>query len=204
MRTSLVLLLCVLAAALGAGGVWLWSQQQPSGFFAEEALAERVREVARLETLEVSLYKKVSFTPEPEASDSLWRNVLNWARHSVRNPHGRALLFADATLSVDLSRLGREGLRVRGARVEVVLPPVVAKVSLKPGETEVLDSNLDTEETAQLFELAREAFQREVENDEALKARARASAERTLRALFLGLGYTDVHFVERLPALTPG
>jgi hypothetical protein len=203
MRTVLVLLLCVLAAVLGAGGAWLWSQHHP-GFLEEEALAQRVREVARLETLEVSLYKKVSFTPEPQASDSLWRNVLSWARHSVRNPHGRALLFADATLSVDLSRLGRDGLRVSGTRVEVVLPPVVARVSLKPGETEVLDSNLDTEETAQLFELAREAFQREVESDEALKARARASAERTLRALFLGLGFSEVRFVDRLPALTPG
>jgi len=83
----------------------------------------------------------------------------------------------------------------------VVLPPVQVQVELKPAETEVIGSNLDSKETAQLFELARTAFEREVGADEKLKARARASAEQSLRALFIGLGFTEVAFVKELPPL---
>ena len=49
------------------------------------------------------------------------------------------------------------------------------QVALRPGETEVLDSNLDSQETAALFEAAQDAFRREVEGDAALRARARSS-----------------------------
>jgi hypothetical protein len=197
MRAFLVLLLCLFTAALGAAGAWLYRPappRQPDG----PALVDRVREVARLETLEVALYKKVRFSPDPQPGATLWRDVLNWAKHSLRSPSGRAILFADATLSVDLSRLTTDSLRVVGSRVEVVLPPVGVKVALRPGETEVLDSNLNSQETAELFELARRAFELEVQQDAALKRRAREGAERTLRALFLGLGFREVHFVPTL------
>jgi hypothetical protein len=78
---------------------------------------------------------------------------------------------------------------------------VQVQVELKPAETEIIGSNLDSEQTAQLFELARTAFEREVSADEKLKARARASAEQSLRALFVGLGFTEVDFVKELPPL---
>ena len=54
--------------------------------------------------------------------------------------------------------------------------------------------------TARLLELARTAFEREVEADPALRERARASAERQIRALLATLGFSAVHFVEALPA----
>ena len=65
----------------------------------------------------------------------------------------------------------------------------------------MIGSNLDSKQTAQLLELARTAFEREVSADEKLKARARASAEQSLRALFAGLGFTEVAFVNELPPL---
>ena len=58
---------------------------------------------------------------------------------------------------------------------------------------------LDSAETAGLFELAKTAFEREVEADRALRERARASAERQVRALLVTLGFAAVHFVEALP-----
>jgi hypothetical protein len=109
-------------------------------------------------------------------------------------------VFADAHLGLDLARLDASSVRVRGREVWVVLPPIRATVELRPGETEVIGSNLDSAETARLLELAKDAFQREVGADRALQARARASAERQIRALLLTLGFAEVHFVEALPA----
>ena len=169
------------------------------------ALVERLREVARLETLEVSLYKKVRFSPEPQPTDRLWKDVLNWLLYTARAPEGRAIVFATAHLGYDFRRFDTSALHVSGTRVELVLPPLEVKVVLEPGETEVIGSNLDTAESAQLLELARAAFEREVLEDERLRARARASAEATLRALLLTLGFREVHLVERLPPVAhPG
>jgi hypothetical protein len=42
------------------------------------------------------------------------------------------------------------------------------------------------------------AFERDVAADERLKARARASAEQSIRALFLGVGFGEVRFVSDL------
>ena len=70
-----------------------------------------------------------------------------------------------------------------------------AKVSLRPEDTEVIDSNLDSAQTARLFELAKDAFEREVSADAALQARAHASAERQVRALLLTVGFKEVVFV---------
>ncbi|MCI0669126.1 MAG: DUF4230 domain-containing protein, partial [Myxococcaceae bacterium] len=139
--------------ALGAAGAWFLRPHAPASPDAA-AVAERVREVARLETLEVRLFKKVTFSPEPQPAGALWKDVINWAHYAVRQPSGRALFFADAQLWVDLSHLSVDRLRVSGTRVDVVLPPVAVKVALRPGETEVLDSNLDSQETAALFEAA--------------------------------------------------
>jgi len=191
---------CLLAAALGAGAMWHFTHREPPLPDAP-ALAVKVREVARLQTLDVSLYKKVSFAPDPRETGSIWGDLFQWASYSLRPPRGKAIVFAEAHLSVDLARMNASSLRVTGRRVEAVLPEVQVQVELKPAETEVIGSNLDSKETAQLFELARAAFQREVEADQALKARAHASAEQSLRALFVGLGFTEVAFLKELPPL---
>jgi hypothetical protein len=68
---------------------------------------------------------------------------------------------------------------------------------------EALGSNLDSAETARLLELAKVAFEREVEADRGLRERARASAERQIRALLTTLGFAAVHFVETLPSARP-
>jgi uncharacterized protein DUF4230 len=191
---------CLLAAALGAGAVWHFTQRERPLPDAP-ALVVKVREVARLQSLDVSLYKKVAFAPDPRETGSVWGDLAQWASYTLRPPRGRAIVFAEAHLGVDLAKLDVESLRVSGRRVEVMLPPVQVQVELKPAETEVIGSNLDSKQTAQLFEMARGAFEREVAADEKLKARARASAEQSLRALFVGLGFTEVEFVKELPPL---
>ncbi len=198
-----ILTVVVLGLAAGAGlGLALRLGRAPAPP-DPSAVATRVREVARLETLDVALYRKVAFAPEPIEADSLWGDVAGWLRHTFRTPHGKAIVFADAHVGLDLSRLDASSLRVTGRTVELALPPVRATVELRPGETEVIGSNLDSAETARLLELARAAFERDVNADEALRARARASAERALRGLLLTLGFAEVRFVEARAAGAP-
>lgn len=197
----LAVLLGIVAGALGAG---LLLRSSSPALPDTASVVEQMREVARLETLEVALYKKVSFSPEPKATDALWKDVVNWAAYTLQNPHGRAIVFADAHLGFDFQRLGPSNLHVAGTKVHVVLPPMDVRVALRPGETEVIDSNLDSAQTAQLLEKARLAFEKDVRADARLQQRARDSAERALRALLLTLGYREVVFVDRLPTGTAG
>lgn len=197
----LTVLLGIAAGALGAG---LLLRPTSPALPDTASVVQQMREVARLETLEVALYKKVSFSPEPRATDALWKDVVNWAAYTLQNPHGRAIVFADAHLGFDFQRLGPSSLHVAGTKVHVVLPPIDVRVALRPGETEVIDSNLDSTQTAQLLEKARLAFEKDVRADARLQQRARDSAERSLRALLLTLGYREVVFVDRLPTGTAG
>lgn len=198
MRRLLSLLL--LGLALGAGlALALRAVRRAPALPDPPAVATQIREVARLETLEVTLYKKVTFAPDPVAADSLWGDVAGWLRHTFRTPRGKAIVFATARLGLDLSKLDASAVRVQEREVYVVLPPLRAVVELRPGDTEIIGSNLDSAETAGLLDLAKTAFEREVEADRALRERARASAERQVRALLVTLGFAAVHFVEALP-----
>ncbi len=204
MGLVLRILLFVLAVALGAVGTFFALRPMARPLPDPPALVTQMREVARLETLDVALYKKVTFSPEPNATDSTWKDVINWAAYSIRKPQGRAIVFADAHLGYDFQRIDTSSLRVSGSRVEVVLPPLEVKVELRPGETEVINSNLDSQETAHLLERARLAFEKEVRADPRLRDRARVSAERSLRALFLSVGFTEVRFVDTLTQASAG
>jgi hypothetical protein len=82
--------------------------------------------------------------------------------------------------------------------VEVVLPRVQTRIELLPAQTEIIGSNLDSEQTAQLFDAAKNAFEGEVSADKELLQKARASAQQSLRSLFVGLGFAEVEFVEQL------
>lgn len=168
MGLVLRILLLVAAVALGAVGTFFALRPQPRVLPDPPALVLQMREVTRLETLDVSLYKKVTFSPEPTASDALWKDVINFAAHSLNKREGRAIVFADVHLGYDFQRIDTSSLRVVNSRVDVVLPPLEIKVELKPGETEVIDSNLDSAQTAFLLEKARLAFQKEVSFDQRL------------------------------------
>ncbi|WP_224249949.1 DUF4230 domain-containing protein [Hyalangium gracile] len=204
MGNVLRILVFIGAVALGALGAFIVLRPQARPLPDPPALVLQMREVTRLETLDVSLYKKVTFSPEPVASDALWKDVINWAAYSIHTPRGRAIVFADVHLGYDFQRIDTSNLRVTGSRVDVVLPPLEVKVELRPGETEIIDSNLNSEQTAHLLEKARLAFEREASNDQRLKERARQSAERSLRGLFLSLGFNEVRFVDQLPKASAG
>ena len=198
MRRVLGVLLLGLAIGAGAAlGFRLLARRQ--ALPDPPAVATRMREVARLVALDVTLYKKVSFAPEPTPAGSFWGDVGGWIKHAIRAPNGKAIVFADAHLGLDLSKLDASRVLVAGDEVWVVLPPLQVSVELRPGETEVIGSNLDTAETAKLFERSRAAFLREVRADPALNAKARDAAERALRALLLETGFDAVHFVDELP-----
>jgi hypothetical protein len=198
-RRFLTLLALGLGLGLGLVVAWRLLSPRPPAPPDPPALIETIRQVARLETLEVRLYKKITFAPEPEPADSVWGDLAGWVRHTLARPRGKAIVFAIASIGLDASRLGPEQVEVRGREVALVLPPLLTRVELLPAETEVIGSNLDSAETARLLELAKVAFQREVQADRGLQARARASAEQALTALLLQVGVTRVTFVERLP-----
>jgi hypothetical protein len=197
MRNLLAVAAILLAFALGAGVAWQLAHHE-ARLPDAPALVLKIREVARLETLDVSLYKKVDFAPDPREQATVWGAIGQWASYSVRPPRGRAIVFAVAHLGLDLRKLDAESLRVEGRGVEVVLPPVRTSVELRPAEVEIIGSNLDSAQTAQLFERARNAFEAEVSADKVLQEKARDSARQSLRSLFVGLGFSEVNFVEKL------
>jgi Protein of unknown function (DUF4230) len=197
MRNLLAVAALLLAFALGAGLVWHLSYREPRLPDAP-ALVLKIREVARLETLDVSLYKKIDFSPDPREQTTVWASLAQWASYTLRPPRGRAIVFAVAHLGIDLRKLDADSLRVTGRRVEVVLPRVQTQVELRPAEVEIIGSNLNSDQTAQLFERARNAFEAEVIADKLLQERARESARQSLRSLCVGLGFSEIAFVEKL------
>lgn len=199
MRYLLIVLALCVSAVAGAGVAWRLATAPPPRFLDSASVVTQMREVARLETLDVVLYKKVSLTPGAEPAEGVWGKVWSWARHTLRSPSGKAIVFADAHLGLDLGQLDVGRVLVRADGIWVALPPIRSTIELRPGETEVIGSNLDTAETAQLFEAAREAFAHDVAADQALQKRARAAAERALEALLVRLGFREIHFVDALP-----
>jgi uncharacterized protein DUF4230 len=195
-------ILWVLAGvAAGVIGVWALSHRQADTTVPPTPLVvDRIREVARLETLDLQVYKKITYAPEPAPTGALWSDVLAWAKSSLFPSHGRAIVFGTVHLGLDLSKLDARRVRIQGGRIEVALPPMHAQVELRPGETEIISSNLDSAQTAQLLELAKGAFEREVMADPALQAKARGSAERALTGLLLSLGFREVAFVDAIRA----
>jgi hypothetical protein len=204
--TSFRTVLLVLAGGVvGAGLVWGLSHRQPEpGLPSAPLVVDRIREVARLETLDLQVYKKIAYAPEPTPSGALWKDVLAWAKSALFPSHGRAIVFGTVHLGLDLSKLDARRLRIQGSRIEIALPPLQAQVELRPGETEIISSNLDSGQTARLLELARTAFEREVMADPALQAKARGSAERALTGLLFSLGFREVVFVDSVRPVGAG
>jgi uncharacterized protein DUF4230 len=198
MRTFAKPVVVALAAGAGLGLALRLAAPRGPELPDGPAVATRIREVTRLEALDVTLYRKVSFAPEPVESESLWGDVAGWLRHTFRTPRGKAIVFADAHLGIDLGALDASRVRVAARSIEIVLPEVRASIELRPADTEIIGSNLDSAETARLLELARAAFQRDVDRDPVLRQRARGAAERGITAFLLQLGFTEVRFVERL------
>ena len=168
-------------------------------------LVEKIREVARLEALEVSTYKKLGYEVPPPESDSMIGSLATWARYSTNPPAGRAIVFADVHIGLDLSKIDETAIQIEpdAERITLVLPPLVTRVELKPGETEVIASNLNTAGTAELFDRAKWAIEADVRKDEMLKGRARDSAQRALATFLQSVGFREVVFVDALaPAVT--
>lgn len=199
MRSTLKLILFGLAIGVGAALVISLVTRRPPPVPDPPAVVERVKDVARLETLEVTLYKKVTFSPEPQASGSALGDLGGWLRFTFNAPAGKAIVFAKGHLGIDAQQLDASRIRLEGRVATIALPPVRAQIELLPAETEVIGSNLDSAQTARLFDLAKQAFEKEVAADQKLQERARTSAERSIRALLLTAGFTDVKFVAEIP-----
>jgi hypothetical protein len=199
MRKLLVVFCLGVIAGIGAIVASRFVNLRPPSV-AEPALVLRMREVARLETLDLTLYRKIDFAPDPKSAPGLWSELATWVRYSVHPPQGKVIVFAEAHVGIDLARLGAQGLRVQGGTIYMVSPPLRVTIELRPAETEVIASSLDSAETAELLEKARAAFQHDVEQDVLVMQKARGAAERALTALVRELGYSELRLVEALPA----
>ena len=198
-KYAAVAALCAVCTLCGALIAVQLFKPKPPPVIQEAPVVTRIQEAARLESLDVTLYKKIDFSPDPKPADSIWGSFSNFARYAMKPPRGKAIVFAEAHLSIDLRKLNDQSVRVTGKKVQIVLPKLETKVELKPAETEIIGSNLDSKETAELFALAHDAFLREVSGDAALKEKATQAAKRSLQALIGTLGFWQVEFVDALP-----
>jgi hypothetical protein len=155
---------------------------------------ERLRAVSRLQVLDVSVTRKVTLLPEPVDQATLTGSVVQWARFAVAPPSGTALVAAEAHFAIDLSKLSADAVQVTGERVEISLPEAEVSVELTPGETEVVVSNLNSQQTTALLAKAQSEFAHSLRNDPRLREKARVSAERSLGSLVLALGFKEVRF----------
>lgn len=194
MRTAGSVFFGVLLAGTFALTWWLRGRVDGPRVPDAPAIVERVREVARLEALDVLLSKTVSYEPDPQPQDSILGAIATWAVYSVAAPEGRAIVVGVAHLSVDVSKLDATRVRVQGDTVEIDLPPVRTTVELIPERTEVIRSNLDSAETAALLAKARRALEADVAGDAALRGRARGAVEVSLGKLLKTLGFRHVRF----------
>src|SRR5438477_4546211 len=64
-------------------------------------VVERIREVQRLEVLEVTVYKKITFAPDAKEQATLLANVWQYARETVAPRRGKAIVSAQARFFVD-------------------------------------------------------------------------------------------------------
>ncbi len=186
--------------ALLAAGYFFGSRVPPPA--PGPTVVERLRAVSKLQVLDVSVTRKVTLLPEPVETATLTGAVVQWARFAVAPPAGTALVAAEAHYSIDLSRLQPGAVVVTGERVELTLPEPEVAIELTPGQTEVLASNLDSQQTAALLAKAQTELAASLGADPRLMAKARQSAERALGALVLGLGFKEVRFNQAGPVTT--
>lgn len=204
-RVLLVIAGALVAFALGAGLVFSALRSSARPLPDGPIVVERMRDTARLETLDVSLHEVIHFQPDPARRDSFVGTALEWARYELFPEKGTAVVFAVAHLGFDLSKLEEGRLRIAGDTILVQLPALATQVELLPDQTLVIDSNLTSQQTMQLLDVAKRRFEARLLEDARIRDRARASGERALRALLLTLGFREVLFVERLPsAIAPG
>ena len=156
------------------------------------AIIDRIRDVQRLEVLEVTVHEKLTFAPDPAPQPTLLAGVWAYARETVAPKRGRAIVFAQARFYVDLRRLKSDEVVVNGDEVTLTLPEPEVEASLLPGETEIIASNLDSHETAQLLAEAQTKLRGAVASDAKLRQRAREAAARTMTGLLKGLGFRKV------------
>lgn len=171
-------------------GVHVFSRPEPG------AIVERVKAVARLQTLEVHMSTTVTHEPDPKLAPTFTGQVLSWVAYHLRPKKGRALVSGVARLSLDLSQLDARAFRFQKDRVTLVLPEVQTSVELDLGRSEIIASNLDSAETAELFEKGRRLLAMQAENNESLQQQARTSAESALRSFLTQAGFREVVFVE--------
>jgi hypothetical protein len=149
-----------------------------------------MRDLSRLETTTFHMEKVIELTDEQSRLFGLVQ-----ARDQI-------LLVAvgDVVAGVDMSRLGDADVRVEPAasEVHVVLPaPEVLSTSIDEARTHVFSRATDVmaARKEELEGLARKEAQEQIEKgarDGGILDRARASAERTVRALLQSLGFTKI------------
>lgn len=196
MKIRTVISLCFTVGVVAAGA-WFF-QHSVRAFSHPEpgALVEQVKEVARLQTLEVRLATAVEHVPDPKLAPTFTGQVLSWAAYNLRAKKGRALVSGVARVSLDLSELDASAFHFDNDRVILVMPPMTTSVDIDLDRTEIVASNLNSSDTAELFEKGRRSLTMQVERNETLQQQARTAAQNALQKLLLSAGFREVVFVD--------
>ncbi|MBS1148385.1 MAG: hypothetical protein H6Q89_83 [Myxococcaceae bacterium] len=186
------LLALMAVVGLVAAGFFLGSRLPPQA--PSPTVVERLRAVSRLQVLDVSVTRKVTLQPDPVDQPTVTGALVQWARYAVAPPSGTALVTAEAHFAIDLSKLPPDAVSVQGERVELTLPEAEVSIELTPAQTEVVVSNLDSQQTTALLAKAQVELGQSLARDPRLREKARVAAERALGAVVLALGFKEVRF----------
>lgn len=196
-----VVVFCLLVLAGGYVGYRVGSPA-PRQATVYPSVIEKVREVAVLESLSVRVHKRIEFAPDPRRATSLVGELAEWVRHSLKKPRGRAIVFGEARFVFDLRHLDVDSARAEDGEVWLVLPKPEVVLVLDPDSTEIIDSNLNSEQTAALFALAKTELENDLRQDLITNQRATRSAELAIADLLRRAGFRAVHVVPQLPVKT--
>lgn len=198
---TLVLSVIVLSLALGMGLAWYGSQLPLVGFLFGEGrtqtttspvVVEGIQDLDRLST--VRWTESVVVTKEETAGNEL--------RDFFTGEKVILIASGDVEAGIELSEIGEDDVRVEEDRVTIDLPePRILSSSLNEEETELYDRELGIlklrPEEDGLAEQARiEAEERMVETarENGILEYAESSAEDSIRAFVLTLGFEEVEF----------
>lgn len=162
----------------------------------QAAVLRQVRQVARLTLLEVNLYRKIVFQPDPPAPDGMLHALWLFAANHLRTQSGKVIVFAQGSVGIDVSQLAIDGLHLsEDGSAEVALPPLWYELRILPGETEVIASNLTSEQTAALLAEAEKVMLHQLQTDTHLQQKANQAAQQWFSSWLARMGYTQVRFV---------
>jgi hypothetical protein len=158
-----------------------------------ETVIHEIRSLARLETIQYTLEKVITAEQGQNELGFLFGDKLLFVAHGT------------VIAGVDLARLRPEDMTVNGTVLTVRLPPAEVFVATLDNDKSYVynrETGLLTKGDTNLETTARQVAEKEILKsaiDDGILKQAQTNAESYLSRMLMGLGYSDVIFVESTP-----